>query len=79
MLYCEPDSSKAVVCPVRRGGVTLHHSKTPHMTTANTSDDWRLAVTQHMQAPDSGGEGDHFPWKVYVNQITGQRIVPPSR
>jgi hypothetical protein len=25
------------------------------------------------------GEGDHYPWKVYVNQLTGERTVPPSR
>jgi ectoine hydroxylase-related dioxygenase (phytanoyl-CoA dioxygenase family) len=79
LLFCEPDESRAVVCPIKLGDVTFHHGKTPHMTTANMSDDWRLAVTQHMQTPDSGGEGDHYPWKVYVNQITGQRFVPPSR
>jgi hypothetical protein len=27
----------------------------------------------------SKGEGDHYPWKIYVNQFTGQRIVPQSR
>ena len=79
LLYCEPDETRAVVCPIKLGDVTFHHGKTPHMTTANTSSDWRLAVTQHMQTPDAGGEGDHYPWKVYVNQITGQRFVPPSR
>jgi hypothetical protein len=73
------DESRAVACPIRRGNVTFHHSKTPHMTTANTSQGWRKAVTQHMQTLDAGGEGDHFPWKVYVNQVTGERIVPPTR
>jgi hypothetical protein len=24
------------------------------------------------------GEGDHYPWKVYVNQFTGERLVPRS-
>jgi len=79
LLVCDPADGTAVSCPINLGDVTFHHSKTPHMTTANTSDDWRLAVTQHMQVPDSGGEGDHYPWKVYVNQITGQRFTPPSR
>ena len=79
LLFCDPGDTDVVVCPIRLGDVTFHHSKTPHMTTANTSDDWRLAVTQHMQVPGSGGEGDHYPWKVYVNQITGQRSTPPSR
>jgi hypothetical protein len=79
LLYCEPDESRRLAVPIKFGDATFHHSKTPHMTTANTSASWRLALTQHMQAPDSGGEGDHYPWKVYVNQITGQRFVPESR
>jgi len=49
------------------------------MTPANTSDSWRRAVTTHMRKVGSLGEGDHYPWKVYVNQRTGERIVPPSR
>ena len=24
------------------------------------------------------GEGDHYPWKIYVNQVTGERIVPET-
>jgi hypothetical protein len=27
----------------------------------------------------AGDEGDHYPWKVYVNQVTGERVVPESR
>jgi hypothetical protein len=79
LLTCEVDEARTVVCPIRRGDVTFHHSKTPHMTTANTSAGWRKAVTNHMQQVGAGGEGDHYPWKVLVNQRTGERIVPPSR
>ena len=79
LLYCEPDESRAVVCPLRKGGVTFHHSKTPHMTNANTSDTWRRALTQHLRVVGSEGEGDHYPWKIYVNQITGERTTPPTR
>lgn len=79
LLTCEPDLARAVACPIRAGGVTFHHGKTPHMTTANGSDAWRCVVTTHMRVEGSLGEGDHYPWKVYVNQITGERIVPPSR
>ena len=57
----------------------IHHSATVHMTTSNDSDRWRKAVSQHMQTPDAGGEGDHYPWKIYVNQRTGETIVPPRR
>jgi ectoine hydroxylase-related dioxygenase (phytanoyl-CoA dioxygenase family) len=76
LLTCDVDESRTVVCPIRRGSVTFHHSKTPHMTTANTSSRWRKAVTNHMQAVGAGGEGGHYPWKIYVNQRTGERLVP---
>lgn len=79
LLYCEPDETRAVACPLPVGGVTFHHSKTPHMTTANTSGRWRRILTQHLKAEGVEGEGDHYPWKVYVNQITGQRSVPQTR
>jgi phytanoyl-CoA hydroxylase len=79
LLLCEPDLARLRACPISAGAVTFHHSKTPHMTPPNVSDAWRHAVTTHMQVPGSNGEGDHYPWKVYVNQVTGERIVPPSR
>jgi hypothetical protein len=68
-----------VACPITRGSVTFHHSKMPHMTTTNTGATYRKAVTQHMQTLDAGGEGDHYAWKVYVNQVTGETFVPPRR
>jgi phytanoyl-CoA hydroxylase len=78
LLTCDVDEARAVVCPIKRGAVTFHHSKTPHFTTANTSDKYRKAVTNHMQEVGAGGEGGHYPWKVYVNQRTGERTVPVS-
>jgi phytanoyl-CoA hydroxylase len=77
LLVCDVDERRMVVCPIKRGSVTFHHSKTPHMTTANTSRRWRKAVSNHMQAVGAGGEGSHYPWKIYVNQRTGERRVPP--
>ena len=79
LLTCEVDERQEVVCPIRRGDVTFHHSKTPHMTNANTGPNWRKAVTNHLQAVGAGGEGDHYPWRIKVNQRTGQRVVPQSR
>jgi len=78
LLTCntEVDESRIVVCPIARGDVTFHHSKTPHMTTSNLSKRWRKAVSNHMQAVGAGGEGGHYPWKVYVNQRTGEVLVP---
>ncbi len=78
LLTCEVDESLVVACPISRGSVTFHHSATPHMTTANKSDKYRKAVTNHMQAIGAGGEGDHYSWKVYVNQHTGKETKPPS-
>lgn len=45
LLSCDVDESRAVICPIRRGAVTFHRSKTPHMTNANNSDRYRMAVT----------------------------------
>ena len=78
LLPCDVDESRTVVVPVKRGDVTFHHSKMPHMTPANVSQTWRKVVTNHMQKVGSGGEGNHYPWKVYVNQRTGERIVPET-
>jgi phytanoyl-CoA hydroxylase len=79
LLRCDPDESRTIVCPIKRGSVTFHHSKMRHMTPANNSAQWRKAVSNHMQAIGAGGEGDHYPWKIYVNQRTGKVTVPPSR
>ncbi len=76
LLTCDVDESKMVVCPIKRGDVTFHHSKTPHMTTANVSDAYRKAVTNHMKAEGVPVEGGHYPWKLIVNQRTGERTVP---
>ena len=79
LLYCEPDLSRRVDCPIRAGSVTFHHGKTPHMTPPNTSELWRRAVTTHMRVEGSAGEGDHFRWKTFVNQLTGETTIPPRR
>ena len=76
LLTCAVDESRTIVCPIRRGGVTFHHSKTPHMTNANTSTSWRKAVSNHLQATGADGEGDHYRWRVCVNQRTGERTTP---
>jgi ectoine hydroxylase-related dioxygenase (phytanoyl-CoA dioxygenase family) len=79
LLHCEPDLSRRVACPIRTGSVTFHHGKTSHMTPPNKSEAWRRAVTTHMRFEGSPCEGDHFAWKTYVNQLTGETIVPPQR
>jgi len=36
-------------------------------------------VSNHMQAHGAGGEGDHYPWKFYVNQRSGEKIILQTR
>lgn len=72
LLTCEVDERSMIACPICRGDVTFHHSKTPHMTPANTGKAWRKAVSNHLQAVGAGGEGDHYPWKITVDQKIGQ-------
>ena len=78
LLMCHPDESRAVACPIKLGSVTFHHGKTPHMTRANNSQQWRRVLTQHLFEEGCAGEGDHYPWKIYVNQFTGKKIKPDS-
>ena len=73
LLVCDVDESRAVACPMARGDVAFHHSRTPHMSNANNGTAWRKAITNHLQQADAGGEGDHYPWRVKVNQRTGER------
>lgn len=73
LLTCEVDETRTVVCPMQRGDVAFHHSKTPHMSTPNAGPAWRKAVTNHLQQRGAGGEGGHYPWRVKVNQRTGER------
>jgi phytanoyl-CoA hydroxylase len=68
LLACEPDESRRVATPVTAGSVTFHHGKTPHMTGPNITDEWRKVLTQHLRVVGSKGEGDHYPWKVTVDQ-----------
>lgn len=79
LLCCEPDERRTVACPIPLGSVTFHHGKTPHMTPANTTNDWRRILTQHLRVVGTTGEGDHYPWKIYVNQFTGETFVPDGR
>lgn len=75
LLTCDVDERDMVACPMQRGDVAFHHSKTPHMSTANLGTGWRKAVTNHLQRRGAGGEGDHYPWRVKVNQRTGERTA----
>ena len=79
LLVCDVDPTRVVPVPIRLGDVTFHHGKMPHMTTPNASPRWRRALSQHFRVVGSKGEGDHYPWKIYVNQFTGERHKPRVR
>jgi hypothetical protein len=77
LLVCEiPPDAEVVVCPIEAGTVTFHHSKTPHMTTGNSSERWRLVLTQHFRNPACKNlPEDNYAWRVHVNQRTGERVL----
>jgi ectoine hydroxylase-related dioxygenase (phytanoyl-CoA dioxygenase family) len=79
LLTCQVDPERVVACPVKVGDVTFHHGKMPHFTTGNVTSRWRRILSQHFRQEGTLGEGDHYPWKVYVNQVTGERTVPETR
>ena len=76
--FCEPDESRAVACPIRLGSVTFHHGKTPHMTTANTTDSWRRILTQHLQGGRRRRRGRPLPVEG-VRQPVHRRASPRRR
>jgi hypothetical protein len=76
LLHCQVDEARRVGCPLKLGDVTFHHGKMPHMTPVNNSDSWRRILTNHFKMVGIEGEGDHYPWKRYVNQYTGEVHVP---
>jgi hypothetical protein len=74
LVFDPPSDSKIVPVRMKAGSVTFHHSKMPHMTTGNTGDRWREVLAQHFSFPGCQYEGDHYHWRVHVNQFTGERV-----
>jgi phytanoyl-CoA hydroxylase len=77
LLVCDvPADADVVACPIDAGSVTFHHSRTPHMTTGNGTDRWRLVLTQHFRNPACKDmPEDNYPWRVHVSQRTGERVA----
>ncbi len=70
LLLCDlPPGAEVVAVPLDEGSVTFHHARMPHMTTANSASDWRLALTQHFRNPECAALPErHYPWRVFVSQ-----------
>ncbi len=59
------DSSQAVACPIPAGGATLHHCRTLHYASPNTTHKPRRAYILVFSAPPSRrAEPAHRPWQV---------------
>ena len=65
-ITCSVDESRKVSCPIKRGAVTFHHSKTPHMTPANSSTRWRKAVVETTCKRSAAAKAIIYPWKIRV-------------
>jgi phytanoyl-CoA hydroxylase len=77
LLSCDVDEAHAQACPLRLGSVTFHHGRTPHMAGPNRSQGWRKALTQHLKREGLSGaheDRDHYPWKISVDQFSGDRV-----
>jgi len=51
----------------------------PYPYSGRNLDDRGITCWVPLADVDERNGCDHYPWKVYVNQVTGERIVPPSR
>jgi hypothetical protein len=63
----EFDRAAAKVCPIRAGGITIHHGRTIHGASRNLSDGPRLGyVLNYKNPPQARPELGTFPWNVGV-------------
>lgn len=73
----EVDSSKAVACPLKKGGATFHHSETLHYTAPNATDQPRLAFPMEFQlAPVRRQTPEIMPW-VEQHRVAVGGAKPP--
>ena len=76
VLYVDTDTSKAVVCPLKAGGATFHHSRTLHFTEPNQTDTVRLAYpTEFEVKPTFLDQPNHWSW-VDANRAAAGRKPP---
>jgi ectoine hydroxylase-related dioxygenase (phytanoyl-CoA dioxygenase family) len=62
-LTVDVDTSGGVVCPLRAGGATFHHSRTLHATASNSTDRPRLAFpTEFEVAPKRRAVPAKYNW-----------------
>ena len=79
LLRCDPDESRTVVCPIALG---VGHVPPQQDAAHDHRQPARHVAAGPHPAPavvGTGDEGDHYPWKIYVDQISGRRIKPSTR
>lgn len=70
------DFSKAVACPLKKGGATFHHSETLHYTAPNTTDRARLAFPMEFQTkPIWRDTPDVMPWVDERRAVVGKSPI----
>lgn len=75
------DFSKAVSCPLKKGGVTFHHAETLHYTAPNSTDKPRLAFPMEFQIkPTRRSVPEVMPWVLERRAATGREpsVVYPA-
>lgn len=66
------DVSRAVPCPLAKGGATFHHSETLHYTAPNTTNQVRLAFPMEFQiTPVRRKAPQIMPWMEEFRRATG--------
>lgn len=70
------DPSKAVACPLTKGGATFHHQRTLHFTEPNTTDQPRYAYPiEHQVTPRYRDEPATRPWVDAMRAATGREMI----
>ena len=79
LIFCDVDESRVISCPLKKGSVSFHHSKTPHMAHGNTSGGWRRTLAQHFRLKSLNLEGypkdGHYEWAVKMQQFKGESMI----
>jgi ectoine hydroxylase-related dioxygenase (phytanoyl-CoA dioxygenase family) len=71
------DTSKAVACPLPKGGATFHHKRTLHFTEPNTTDEMRRAYPIEFQlAPEVRDEPRQWSWVDAHRAAAGRGPIP---
>jgi ectoine hydroxylase-related dioxygenase (phytanoyl-CoA dioxygenase family) len=73
------DTTKAVACPLPKGGCTFHDKRTLHFTEPNSTDEPRYAYPiEHQVTPSLRDEPRRYPWVDEYRAAVGHDGRPPK-